>query len=44
MLDLKPYVPYYDSVAEATIPEWAQQVAERRFQARPGQMEERRQG
>lgn len=39
VLDVKPYVPYYDSVAEATIPEWAQQVAERRLHARPGEME-----
>lgn len=29
VLDIKPYVPYYDAVPEASIPQWAQEVTER---------------
>ena len=31
VLDIKPYIPHYDSVAQATIPAWASEVAERRL-------------
>lgn len=28
VLDIKPYLPYYDSVADATVPEWVMRVFE----------------
>jgi len=31
VLDVKPYIPHYDSVPQATIPAWASEVAERRL-------------
>ena len=31
VLDVKPYIPQYDSVPQATIPAWASEVAERRL-------------
>jgi tRNA-Thr(GGU) m(6)t(6)A37 methyltransferase TsaA len=33
MLDLKPYNPYFDAVADATVPGWLATAAERRRQA-----------
>lgn len=29
VLDIKPYFPFYDSVADASVPEWAQRLARR---------------
>jgi tRNA (Thr-GGU) A37 N-methylase len=31
VLDVKPYIPHYDSVPQATIPAWASEVVERRL-------------
>ena len=31
VLDIKPYIPLYDSVPQATMPAWASEVAERRL-------------
>ena len=31
VLDVKPYIPHYDSVPQANIPAWASEVAERRL-------------
>jgi len=31
VLDIKPYIPHYDSVPQATMPAWASEVAERRL-------------
>ena len=31
VLDIKPYIPHYDSVSQATMPAWASEVAERRL-------------
>lgn len=31
VLDIKPYIPHYDSVPQATIPDWAGEVVERRL-------------
>jgi len=31
VLDIKPYIPHYDSVPQATIPAWADEVAGRRL-------------
>ena len=31
VLDIKPYIPHYDSVPQATIPAWASEVAGRRL-------------
>ena len=31
VLDIKPYVSYYDSVSQATMPAWASEVAQRRL-------------
>ena len=31
VLDVKPYIPHYDSVPQATIPAWAGEVVERRL-------------
>jgi len=31
VLDVKPYIPHYDSVPQATIPAWASEVAGRRL-------------
>ncbi|MEE8370300.1 MAG: TrmO family methyltransferase, partial [Dehalococcoidia bacterium] len=28
VLDVKPYIPYYDAVAEAGVPQWVQERAE----------------
>ncbi len=37
VLDVKPYIPHYDSVAQATIPAWAGEVAERRLHRQSGE-------
>jgi len=31
VLDVKPYIPHYDSVPQASLPAWASEVAERRL-------------
>ena len=31
VLDIKPYIPHYDSVPQATMPAWASEVAQRRL-------------
>jgi tRNA-Thr(GGU) m(6)t(6)A37 methyltransferase TsaA len=31
VLDIKPYIPHYDSVPQASIPAWASEVAQRRL-------------
>ena len=36
VLDLKPYLFYYDGVAESTVPDWAQRPAEGRTPLPPG--------
>ena len=38
VLDVKPYIPHYDSVPEATIPAWASEVAERRLHPRADEL------
>ena len=38
VLDIKPYIPHYDSVPQATIPAWASEVAERRLHPRADEL------
>jgi tRNA-Thr(GGU) m(6)t(6)A37 methyltransferase TsaA len=38
VLDVKPYIPHYDSVPQATMPAWASEVAERRLHPRADEL------
>lgn len=38
VLDIKPYIPHYDSLPQATIPAWASEVAERRLHPRADEL------
>jgi len=38
VLDVKPYIPQYDSVPQATIPAWASEVAGRRLHPRADEL------
>ena len=37
VLDVKPYVPYYDSVPQAAMPAWAEEVSQRHAHFRPSE-------
>jgi len=38
VLDVKPYIPHYDSVPQATIPAWASEVVARRLHPRADEL------
>jgi tRNA-Thr(GGU) m(6)t(6)A37 methyltransferase TsaA len=39
VLDVKPYIPHYDSIPQAAIPAWASDVAERRLHPRADELD-----